>query len=149
MLFVCDEASGIPDPVYIPLEGAMTQENNRVLLIGNMTRNTGYFYDSHYDPIQAKLWNRIHWDSRKSTNVSADMIDYFRTKYGEESNTFRIRVCGEPPLNDELSLIPLHWAQQCVDNDLPEYEDDPRIIGVDVARYGIDSSIILPRVGLS
>ena len=147
MLFVCDEASGIPDPVYIPLEGAMTQENNRVLLIGNMTRNTGYFYDSHYDPIQAKLWNRIHWDSRKSSNVHPDMIEYFRTKYGEDSNTFRIRVCGEPPLNDEMSLIPLHWAQQCVDNDMPEHEDDARIIGVDVARYGIDSSIILPRVG--
>lgn len=147
MLFVCDEASGIPDPVYIPLEGAMTQENNRVLLIGNMTRNTGYFYDTHYDPTQKGLWNRIHWDSRKSSNVSEEMVEYFRTKYGEDSNTFRIRVMGEPPLNDELSLIPLHWAQQCVDNDIPEHEDDPRIIGVDVARYGVDSSIILPRVG--
>ena len=147
MLFVCDEASGIPDPVYIPLEGAMTQENNRVLLIGNMTRNTGYFYDTHYDPTQKGLWKRHHWDSRKSSNVSQEMIDYFAAKYGEDSNTFRIRVKGEPPLSDELSLIPLHWAQQCIDNPIPEHEDDIRVIGVDVARYGVDSSIILPRVG--
>jgi hypothetical protein len=31
LLIIADEASGIPDPVYIPLEGAMTQEDNRVL----------------------------------------------------------------------------------------------------------------------
>jgi len=147
MLFVCDEASGIPDPVYIPLEGAMTQDNNRALLIGNMTRNTGYFYDSHYDYTQRNLWNRLHWDSRKSSNVSKEMVEYFATKYGEDSNTFRIRVCGEPPLNDDMSLIPLHWAQRCMDNDIPEHEDDIRAIGVDVARYGFDSSIILPRAG--
>ena len=50
LLIVADEASGIPDPVYIPLEGALTQEDNRVLLIGNMTQNAGYFYDSHFHP---------------------------------------------------------------------------------------------------
>lgn len=147
MLFVCDEASGIPDPVYIPLEGAMTQEDNRVLLIGNPTRNKGYFYDTHFDTNQSKLWTRLHWDSRKSSNVTQEMVDYFITKYGEDSNTFRIRVAGDPPIDDEFSLIPLHWAQQCVGNEFPIHPDDPVVIGVDVARYGNDSSIILPRFG--
>lgn len=147
MLIVVDEASGVPDPVYIPLEGAMTQEDNRVLVIGNMTRNKGYFYDTHYDSKQSKLWTRLHWDSRKSSNVAQSMIDYFATKYGEDSNVFRIRVMGEPPIDDEMSLIPLHWAQQCVGNDFEAFPDDPFVIGVDVARYGNDSSIIMPRRG--
>lgn len=147
MLIVCDEASGIPDPVYMPLEGAMTQEDNRCLIIGNMTRNKGYFYDTHFDPIQTKLFTRLHWDSRESSNVTQSMIDYFKTKYGEDSNVFKIRVVGDPPIDDEYSLIPLHWAQQCVGNDVPAYEEDPKVIGVDVARYGEDKSIILPRIG--
>ena len=47
ILVIVDEASGVPDPVYIPLEGILTKPDNKVLLIGNMTRNSGYFYDTH------------------------------------------------------------------------------------------------------
>jgi len=65
MLIVCDEASGIPDPVYIPLEGAMTQEDNKCLMIGNMTKTRGYFYDTHFHSELKKNWYRLHWDSRE------------------------------------------------------------------------------------
>jgi hypothetical protein len=41
MLIVVDEASGVADPVFVPLEGALTQEDNMVILIGNPTKNTG------------------------------------------------------------------------------------------------------------
>lgn len=148
MLIVADEASGIPDPVFIPLEGAMTQEDNRVLLIGNMTRNSGYFYDSHFDPLLSSHWTRLHWDSRKSSNVQKSYVDYMLSKYGEESNVFRIRVVGDPPLEDERTFIPLAWAQSCIGNQIEATEDDPTYLGVDVARYGEDKSIILPRKGL-
>jgi len=148
MLIVVDEASGVPDPVFIPLEGAMTQEDNHILMIGNMTRNSGYFYDSHFHPKVSKQWLRLHWDSRKSTNVVDSMIRYFTDKYSEDSNIFRIRVAGEPPLEDETTLIPLSWAIQCVGNDVAIAEEEPLFLGVDVARYGEDASIILPRKGL-
>lgn len=148
LLIVCDEASGIPDPVYVPLEGALTQEDNKVLLIGNPTKNKGYFYDTHFDPSISKNWNRLHWDSRNSSNVTKEMVQYFMNKYGLDSNVFRIRVAGEPPLEDEKTLIPLHWAQQCVDSGVTCDPDDPLFLGVDVARYGDDKSIILPRQGL-
>ena len=148
LLIVCDEASGIPDPVYVPLEGALTQEDNKVLLIGNPTKNKGYFYDTHFDPKIKDNWNRLHWDSRKSSNVTKEMVQYFENKYGLESNVFRIRVAGEPPLEDEKTLIPLHWAIQCIDSGVESMEWDPVYLGVDVARYGDDKSIILPRKGL-
>lgn len=147
LLIVADEASGIPDPVYIPLEGALTQEDNRVLLIGNMTRNQGYFYDSHFDPKLSTPWTKLHWDSRESTNVLPSYVEYMREKYGEESNVFRIRVIGDPPLDSENTLIPLAWALQCIDNEYEIAEDEPIYLGVDVARYGEDKSIILPRKG--
>ena len=147
LLIVVDEASGVPDPVFIPLEGAMTQEDNMVILIGNPTKNHGYFHDTQFHPVISKKWTKFHWDSRDSTNVSSEMVQYFRDKYGEESNVFRIRVAGEPPIDDESSFIQLSWAQQCIGNDIEVDEEWPMYLGVDVARYGDDSSIILPRRG--
>jgi len=148
LLIIADEASGIPDPVFIPLEGAMTQEDNKVLLIGNMTRNSGYFYDSHFHDKINRDWLKLHWDSRESTNVAKEYPIYMSTKYGEESNVFRIRVAGDPPLDAENTLIPLAWAMQCIGNEVPDNPDEPLYLGVDVARYGEDKSIILPRKGL-
>ena len=145
LLIIVDEASGVPDPVYVPLEGALTQEDNRVLLIGNMTKNQGYFYDTHFHNTISQKWTKLHWDSRKSTNVSREMIEYFATKYGIDSNIFRIRVIGDPPLDSENSLISLADAMQCVGNEMEENLESPLYLGVDVARYGEDDSIILPR----
>jgi phage terminase large subunit len=150
LLIVVDEASGVPDPVFIPLEGALTQEDNKVLLIGNPTKNKGYFHDTHFAPAVRNVWNKHHWDSRKSSNVTKDMVNYFRAKYGEDSNVFRIRVAGEPPLEDERTLISFAWAQQCIGSGAGDSvaTDEPLFLGVDVARYGDDKSVILPRRGV-
>jgi phage terminase large subunit len=147
LLIIVDEASGVNDPVFIPLEGAMTQEDNHVLLIGNPTKNTGYFHETQFHPQISRKWTKFHWDSRKSTNVSKEMVQYFTEKYGEDSNVFRIRVAGEPPLDDENTFIPLSWALQCKGNEFDVDETWPLYLAVDVARYGEDESIILPRRG--
>lgn len=147
LLIVVDEASGVPEPVFVPLEGSCTQEDNIMVLIGNMTKNKGYFYDTHFHPELAKDWAQLHWDSRKSTNVNQNFCEYMAKKYGVDSNIFRIRVAGEPPLEDADGLIPLSWAEQCIGNEIAVPEDEPTYIGVDVARYGDDASVILPRRG--
>jgi hypothetical protein len=150
LLIIVDEASGMPDPVFLPVEGALTQEDNWVFLIGNMTKDKGYFYDTHFHPEISKSWQKFHWDSRNSTNVKKEYVEYMQTKYGVDSNVFRIRVAGEPPLANEKTLIPLAWAIQCIGNDVLESiaEDEPTYLGVDVARYGEDASVILPRKSL-
>lgn len=148
LLIICDEASGIADPVFIPLEGALTQEDNKVLLIGNMTKNQGYFYDTHFHSEISKKWFKLHWDSRKSSIVSKDMVKFFEDKYGLDSNVFAIRVAGDPPRDDQNTLISLYHARQCLGNEIEPAEDEPLYISADVARYGEDVSIILPRKGL-
>jgi len=148
LLIIVDEASGVPDPTFVPLEGAMTQPDNKVILIGNMTKNSGYFYDTHFNAGFKDFWYKLHWDSRKSSIVDKGMPEYFATKYGLDSNIFRIRVMGEPPLQDDTTLIPLWAAEQCIGQEYSIAEDEPLYLGVDVARYGDDASIILPRQGL-
>jgi len=148
LLIIVDEASGVSDPTFVPLEGALTQADNKVLLIGNMTKNRGYFYDTHFSTEISKAWTKLHWDSSKSSNVDPGYPPYMASKYGIQSNVYRIRVLGEPPLEDEKTLIPLFWAEQCIGKEFEVAEDEPLYLGVDVARYGDDASIILPRVGL-
>jgi phage terminase large subunit len=79
--------------------------------------------------------------------VKPSYCEYMATKYGTNSNIFRIRVAGEPPAEDDNVLIPLAWSMQCVGNEISIPEDEPRYLSADVARYGDDASIILPRRG--
>jgi hypothetical protein len=147
ILVIVDEASGVPDPVYLPLEGAVTTPDSFVLLIGNMTRNSGYFYDSHYRDLSDR-WNKIHWSSKDSENVDPSWIEFMGAKYGTDSNVYRIRVEGEPPFEEESALIPLAWATQCIGNtDVSSDPNDPLHLGLDVARFGADSSVLMPRQG--
>jgi hypothetical protein len=150
LLYVVDESSGVPAPVFGPIEGGLTGKNNKALLIGNMTKKEGYFYDTHFHEKVKDLWFKLHWDSRKSSLVTDQWVNFFINKYGQNSNVFRIRVMGEPPLEDEnyQSVIPFAWANQCIDNEILVGTDEPKYLGVDVARYGDDKSIILPRTGL-
>jgi len=147
LLIVVDEASGVPDPTFIPLEGALTQPDNKVLLIGNMTRDKGYFYDTHFHTEIKKDWHCLHWNSEKSTNVDPAFPLYMARKYGRDSDVYRIRVLGDPPTESGNTLIPLAWAQQCIDSGIVPGDDDLLYLSADIARYGEDSSIILPRLG--
>jgi hypothetical protein len=149
LLLIVDEASGVPDPTYIPLEGALTQEDNIILLIGNMTKNNGYFYDTHFHVKEKHNWVKLHWDSRKSEIVTPAYCEKMANKYGIDSNIFRIRVEGNPPLSDEKQLIPFAWAEQCIDNEINISEGAPIYLAVDVARFGDDYSVILPRQELN
>ena len=147
-MVVCDEASGINDPVYVALEGVLTQDDNWAVLIGNMTQNRGYFYDSHFHFEFKKAWQKLHWRSDESPNVKPEYCQYMATKYGKDSNVYRIRVLGDAPLDAENTLIPLAWAQSCIGKEIEVADDEPLYLGVDVARYGADRSVILPRTGL-
>ena len=148
LFIIVDESSGVVDPVYIPLEGALTQEDNKVLLIGNMTKSKGYFYDTHFHSKIRGMWKKLHWNSEKSSNVVPEYPQTMRDKYGYDSNVYRIRVLGEPPLEDDTTLIPLSWSIACCDQIVNVAEDEPLYLGVDVARFGNDESVILPRKGL-
>ena len=48
LLFVIDEASGVPEEVFEAAEGALSGPANRLLMLGNPTRNSGTFHASHH-----------------------------------------------------------------------------------------------------
>lgn len=144
MLFVIDEASGIPEPVFRPIEGTLSGVLNIVLMIFNPTRSTGFAVKSHKE--NSDRWVTFRWNAEESELVSAAHCLGMKEKYGVDSNPYRIRVLGLPPLADSDALIPWDWLEDASDRDLEPLERDFVIKGWDFGAGG-DKSIIATRKG--
>ena len=47
-----------------------------------------------------------------SERVSPDYVHAMRSKYGEDSNVYRVRVLGQFPRSDDDQAIPLDWVEK-------------------------------------
>lgn len=144
VLLVCDEASGIPDPVFEAGSGSMSGHNAITILAGNPVRTSGLFYDTHHK--LKKLWKTIHISCIDSKRVSRDFIDDMKRRYGENSNAYRVRVLGEFPLADEDNVIPRDLGEAALDRDVMP-KNVRHIWGLDPARKGRDRSALAKRQG--
>lgn len=87
-----DEASGVEEPIFETMEGALTSGNILVFLISNGTRNIGYFYDTHHK--DALRWQCYSFDATDSPRVSPESVAGWKDKYGEDSVQYAVRVKG-------------------------------------------------------
>lgn len=143
VLYLIDEASGVRDEIFEPVLGALSTEGAKLLLCGNPTKITGFFYDSFHK--SRELYNTIHVDGRDSSRVDQDFVDKITDMFGEDSDVFRVRVAGDFPRALPDSFIPMEWAEKASEAKAPTIERAERVdIGVDVARYGDDSSVLSP-----
>lgn len=142
VLYIVDEASGVDDKVFEPILGALSTEGARLFMAGNPTRLTGFFYDSHHK--NRAEYNTLHIDGRDSARVDRAFIEKITRMFGEDSDVFRVRVAGDFPKSLPDSFIPMEWAERASGPvELPEAPQ--RIdLGVDVARYGDDCSVVCP-----
>ena len=141
MLVIVDEASGINDAVFKPLERTLTGKLNLVFMIFNPTRNNGYAIDSHGK--NKDQWVAIQWDALNCENVTQEQIERLR-KYGEDSPAYRIGVLGLPPRADSNALIPYEWITDAVGRELSVAPYDPVVLGCDVGGGG-DRSVVVVR----
>lgn len=139
LLYIVDEASGVPDEIYNAIEGSMTTEA-KMLLIGNPTRTTGYFYDAFHR--KADLWECIHISCFESPFVNPAWIEEKKREWGIDSDLYRVKVLGEFPRASADSLLPLDWIDKATNAEII-IEDGETRIGVDVARFGTDETVIM------
>lgn len=143
MLFIVDEASGVADPIMEAILGTLSGANNKLLMCGNPTKTSGTFYDSHTK--DRALYKCHTVSSMDSSRTNKDNIEILIRKYGEDSNVVRVRVKGEFPNQEDdvfigLPLIEQHSSKRY---ELPEGKGMAQVIlGVDVARFGDDETII-------
>ena len=113
-MIIADEASGIPDPNFAVLTGALTDSRNRMLLLSQPTRPSGFFYDTHHSlsTRQGGVWHAIRMDSRDSPLVSPSFIREKLDEYTEEE--YQIKVCGEFPSHRDGYLMGREAAEKCI-----------------------------------
>jgi len=145
LLFIIDEASGVDEEIMEVIQGALTNEGALCLTCGNPTKISGFFYDSHH--ADRGNWTTFHFSSIDSPFVSDDYADRMKSKYGEDSNIYKVRVLGDFPTEEDDSIISLSWAEQAAINSFDEDPTQTIYIGVDVARYGDDKTYICVRQG--
>lgn len=143
VLYIIDEASGVRDEIFEPVLGALSTEGARLLMCGNPTKITGFFYDSHHK--NRAQYKTIHVDGRDSPRVDTEFVKKIVDMFGEDSDVFRVRVAGEFPKAIPDAFISMEWAEKASEGKAPALETVRRVdIGIDVARYGDDSSVISP-----
>lgn len=112
VMYIVDEASGVPDEVYKTAEGALTNKNILFMMISNPTRLIGYFYDSHHK--DKDFWQCLQFSSKDSPIVEKDYVSRMAKKHGEDSDEYRIRVLGMFPKEDMVDAkgyVPLLTQQ--------------------------------------
>lgn len=141
VLYLIDEASGIPDIVFEVAQGSLSTHGAMAVMTSNPTRGSGYFYDTHHRLRNRwKCWTVNCEDVPRASGHIQDVID----SYGRGSNKYRVRVQGEFPTADDDTVIPLAWVQGAIGRDVVELPYLP-VWGLDVARYGDDSTALAKR----
>jgi hypothetical protein len=144
LLFVLDEASGIDDVIFEVAGGALSTQGAMVIMTGNPTRSSGYFYNAFHS--QRAHWHCQHVPCTASSQVSPQYVQQMREQYGEDSNVYRVRVLGEFPLEEDSVLVPLHLCEAAINRDVAKQRFAP-VWGLDVARFGSDDSALCKRQG--
>ncbi len=145
ILYIIDEASGVRDNIFEPVLGALSTPGARLLMCGNPTQLSGFFYDSHNK--NRASYKTFHIDGRKSSRVSQEFIDTIIRMYGEDSDVFRVRVAGDFPLSNSDVFIPITLVERSIMTEYtPAAVPHSIRIGCDVARFGDDKTIIGSKV---
>ena len=143
--YIFDEASAIPTSIWEVAEGGLTDGEPFWLVFGNPTRNTGRFRE---------CWGRLRhrWitrqiDSRTVSLTNKTLLNEWVHDYGEDSDFVRVRVRGVWPRASDMQFIPSDVVTEAMRREVVELQNDPLVLGVDVARGGGDRNVLYWRAG--
>ncbi len=145
VLRVVDEASGVPEPIFEVAEGAHGMIETKELLCANPTRLEGTFFDSHHK--MKEFYKTLTWSCLDSPIVPANYAPRIERKWGKQSNMYLVRVLGQFPKRSDEAYIPYDLVEEALVREVSDQSSYRKIFGVDVARFGDDSTVIAIRQG--
>jgi len=143
--YIYDEASTIPPAIWDVSEGGLTDGEPMWFVFGNPTRNSGNFFECFGK--KRHRWKTRQVDSRTVQITNKDLIQEWVDDYGEDSDFMRVRVRGVFPRASSLQFIARDIADKAATREVPDQVGMRPVIGVDVARFGDDQSVIVTRLG--
>jgi hypothetical protein len=151
ILYLLDEASGIPESVFAAIEGNRAGGNAWVCMISNPTRGDGTFYDAFHS--RSRLWTLLHIDSRESPNITgecyelwgapmpglavSEWVDEKLDEWGEDHPLFQVRVAGNFAIAEEARAFPAGLLSEMVSR-WQGTDDEPAVEGLGRLWLGVD-----------
>jgi hypothetical protein len=147
ILLVFDESSAIAEPVWQTCEAVATDADAEVvwLALGNPLHPQGHFKDI-FDKYQ-DTWKTRHVSSLDVSFTNKAEFARWARDYGEDSDFYRTRVLGEFPKVGSDQFISPAAVDAAMSRELDPSHSDPLVLGIDVARFGSDSSVLFARKG--
>lgn len=149
IILVFDEASEIDDMIWETAEGALTDADTEIIwtVFGNPTRSVGRFRECFDGGKFAHRWKHRAIDSRTVRVANKRQLQEFVDDYGEDTDFVRVRVLGQFPKQGFKEFISAFAVSEAQAREPVAQVFDPLVIGVDVARFGDDASVIYARKG--
>lgn len=161
VLVILDEACGIPEDLWIAADALTTNDDCRMLAIGNPDDSS-----SHFAKVCApsSLWHKVGISAFDSPNftgepvpealsamlISRSWAEEKRLEWGEDNPVYRAKVLGEFSVDDPGKVVRASDVAACRHSaDVPRTEAEllPVELGVDVGGGG-DETVIRERRGL-
>lgn len=146
-LLLFDEASGIPKPIWSVSEGFFTEPtlHRYHFCFSNPRRNTGEFYECFHK--SRDYWLRRNLDSRTVEGTDHHKLNQIIEKHGQDSDEARIEVLGQFPRQGDRQFISREVVEGAATREIEADHHAGLIMGVDVARFGDDTTVIRFRRG--
>lgn len=154
IMFILDESGGLPDAIMSSAEAALSScKEGHIVQAGNPTHLTGPLYKACTQ--DKDIWYVVEITSdpdnpNRSPRVSEKWAREQIKSYGRDNPWVLVNVFGQFPPSSFNALIGPEEVDKAINRRYkePDFSAFPRVLGIDVARYGDDSSIIFPRQGL-
>lgn len=158
LMYILDEASGIPDVIFEAIEGNRAG-GARCVMFSNGTRNEGEFYEAFN--AKAAFYKTLRISSEETPNVVQrklvipglaewDWIQEKRLEWGEDSALYKVRIKGEHATAEEHKIFSMHLIEQAEQRWAETPESGRLFIGLDPAGDSGegDETVIAVRRGL-
>jgi hypothetical protein len=156
VMFVLDESGGIPQGVMVTAEAVLSTEGSeaKVIQSGNPTHTTGPLHRAC--TIDRALWElvEITGDPDRPDRSPRIKLDWAREQiasYGRDNPWVMVNVLGQFPPASINALLGVEQVNEAMRRHLriDSYEWAQKRIGIDVARFGDDRTVLFPRQGLA
>lgn len=147
VLLLFDEASGIPKQIWTVSEGFFTEPvlHRYWFCFSNPRRNTGEFYECFHK--SRDYWQRRNLDSRDVEGTDHKFLNQIIEKHGNDSDEARIEVKGQFPKQGDKQFISREVVEGSVEREVVKDDYAGLILGVDIARFGDDTTVLYFRRG--
>ena len=144
-MYLFDEASKIADVIWEKADGAMSTFGAMWLCFGNPTRNVGRFHACFYE--HKKWWTTRQIDSRTAKKADKVWVQQFIERLGLTDDRTKYQILGQFPSAATNQLISSEAVERAFKYKAEGHEYQPIVFGVDVARFGENSSVVCIRQG--